>query len=303
MRAVTGTRLHAGELGTTAVEGMRELLSRSLRGRPVAEYVEQRPVDWSVLREGGWDELGVREGDGGSGADLVDLAEVAIVWGEHCVPSPLVGTLVAKRWSAAARAHDGPVGVAVAVPALDGAAVVPFGTEPGVRVLAGLGTGPDSFLDGPVGDADRFAPSLRPAAIGAATRIAPGPARDLAVLWAAEGVGCARLCLADAVAYAKERRQFGTPIGSFQAVKHRLAHMLELTERAETAVRWAAASDTDGRITVRALALHALTTAQDVIEGAVQVHGGMGFTWAMGVHVYLRHAITLRELVEGLDTP
>lgn len=299
----TAARLHAGELGTMAVEGMRELLTRSLRGLPVAEYVEQRPVAWSVLREGGWDELGVREEDGGAGAGLVDLAEVAIAWGEFCVPAPLVGTLVAKRWSATARAYDGPVGVAVAVPALGGAALAPFGAEAGVRVLAGLDDGPDTFLDEAAGEVDGFTPSLRPAEIGTATRIGPGPAHELAVLWAAEGVGCARRCLADAVAYAKERRQFGTPIGSFQAIKHQLARMLELAERAETAVRWAATTGHhDGRITTRALALHALLTAQDVIERAVQVHGGMGFTWEMGVHVFLRHAITLRELVEGLDT-
>lgn len=300
MSTVTPTRLHPGELGTTAAEGVRELLTRSLRGVPVAEYVERRPVAWSMLREGGWDELGVRSDDGGAGADLVDLAEVAIAWGEYCVPAPLVGTLVAKRWSAAARAYDGPVGVAVASPG--GAGVVPFGAEPDVRVLAELGDGasPGAFLQDAVGDVDGFAPSLRPARIGAATRIGPEPARDLAVLWAAEGVGCARRCLADAVAHAKERRQFGAPIGSFQAVKHLLAHMLELTERAETAVRWAAAAEHE-RITTRTRALHALATAQDVIERAVQVHGGMGFTWELGVHIFLRHAVTLRELVEGLD--
>jgi alkylation response protein AidB-like acyl-CoA dehydrogenase len=292
------TRMCAGELGRLAAGGVRDLLRGVLAGTPIADYAETDPVGWPVLRAGGWDELGVPEEAGGAGATLRDLAEVAVAWGEFCPPAPLVETVVAKRWSAAARDQAGPV--TVAVPVASGA-VAPYGGT--CRVLSGLGAGPDGFLADAGGPADPFAPTLRPVPAGTATVFAAGAARELAVLWAAEGVGAARRCLADAVEYARGRTQFGVPIGSFQAVKHRAAHALELVERAETAVLWAAADGfTEGAepVGTRRLLLHSLTTAQQVVESCIQIHGGMGFTWELGVHVYLRHLVTLRELVEGL---
>ena len=293
------TQLRAGEIGSLAARGVLDVLGGILGDTPITDYAEGEPLDWAVLRDGGWDELGVPEGAGGAGATLRDLTEVALGWGRYCAPSPLVETIAAKRWSAAARDQAGPV--TVAVPAPGGGAVAPFGST--ARVLSGLGASPDGFLDAPQGPADPFALTLRPVPCATPTAFADEAARELAVLWAAEGVGAARRCLADAVEYAKGRKQFGVPIGSFQAIKHRAAHTLELTERAETAVLWAAAdSYTEGAesIDTRRLLLHALATAQEVVESCIQIHGGMGFTWEMGVHVYLRHVVTLRELVEAL---
>ncbi|MEU6643566.1 acyl-CoA dehydrogenase family protein [Saccharomonospora sp. NPDC046836] len=293
------TQLTAGKIGNLAAEGIRDLLARSLGGEPVLRYTEEPGLDWATLREGGWDEIGVPEEVGGAGASLRDLTEIAITWGEFCVPLPLIVTLAAKRWSAIAREHTGPVTVAVA----GGALVAPFGGEPDVRVLAGCGVEPDAFLSRTTGETDGFALTLRPVTADQATAFGAEAARELAVLWAAEGVGAAKRCLRDAVDYAKGRKQFGVPIGSFQAIKHRTAHMLELTERAETAVLWAAADgycDGAESISTRRLVLHALATAREIVESAIQVHGGMGITWEMGVHVYLRHVVTLRELVQGL---
>ena len=293
------TQMRAGEIGSLAAEGVRDLLSGTLGGTPITDYAEGEPLDWAVLADGGWDELGVPEEAGGAGATLRDLTEVATVWGEYCVPAPLIETIAAKRWSAAARDQSRPV--TVAVPAAGGGAVVPF--RAGARVLSGLGAAPDGFLGAPQEPADPFALTLRPVPCDTPTAFADEAARELAVLWAAEGVGAARRCLADAVEYARGRTQFGVPIGSFQAIKHRAAHTLELTERAETAVLWAAAdSYTEGAesIDTRRLLLHALATSQEVVESCIQIHGGMGFTWEMGVHVYLRHVVTLRELVQGL---
>ncbi|MBN9739303.1 MULTISPECIES: acyl-CoA dehydrogenase family protein [unclassified Pseudonocardia] len=292
-------QMRAGEIGSLAAEGLRDVLGGILGGSPITDYAEAEPLDWEVLRDGGWDELGVPEEAGGAGASLRDLTEVALAWGAYCAPSPLIETILAKRWSAAARDQAGPV--TVAVPAVGGGAVAPFGAV--ARVLSGLGAGPDGFLDPPQGLADAFALTLRPVPCAIPTVFADEAARELAVLWAAEGVGAARRCLLDAVEYAKGRKQFGVPIGSFQAIKHRAAHTLELTERAETAVLWAAAdSYTEGAesIGTRRLLLHALSTSQEVVESCIQIHGGMGFTWEMGVHVYLRHVITLREFVDEL---
>ncbi|PKW16531.1 acyl-CoA dehydrogenase family protein [Saccharopolyspora spinosa] len=291
------TQLIAGKIGNLAAEGIWDLLARSLGGEPIARYTEEGLLHWETLRDGGWDEIGVPEEAGGAGASLRDLVEVAMTWGEFCVPLPLVVTLAAKRWSAAAREHPGPVTVSVS--SACAGPLVPFGNEPGIRVLAG----PDGFLAVAGGATDEFSLTLRPMAADEATAFDAVAARELAVLWAAEGVGAAKRCLRDAVAYAKGRKQFGVPIGGFQAIKHRAAHMLELTERAETAVLWAAADDfREGAepVSTRRLTLHALATAREVVESAIQVHGGMGFTWEMGVHVYLRHVIALRELVQGL---
>lgn len=294
------TQLRAGELGTLASEGVRDLLIGTLGGMPIADYAEERPLSWATLRQGGWDELGIPEEAGGAGATLRDLVEVVAQWGRFLAPSPLVATIVAKRWSSVARDQEGPLTVAVPVA---GGAVAPFGAEPGVRILSRLGVGADGFLDSPAGPPDPFALTLRTTPTAGPTEFDAGAARELAVLWAAEGVGAARQSLLDAVEYAKERTQFGRPIGSFQAIKHRAAHALELVERAETAVLWAAAdSYVEGSESVdtRRLVLHALSSAQEVVESSVQIHGGMGFTWEMGVHVYLRHIVTLRELVDGL---
>jgi len=98
------------------------------------------------------------------------------------------------------------------------------------------------------------------------------------------------------VQYAKDREQFGRPIGSFQAIKHRLADMHSDAEYAETSVIWASME----REQAERATLYALDTSIRVAESAIQVHGGMGFTWEMGLHFYLRAMLTQRELVTGL---
>jgi len=101
-----------------------------------------------------------------------------------------------------------------------------------------------------------------------------------------------------AVAYAKERRQFDRPIGSFQAVKHLLADMLVRQEVARAAV-YAAGVHLDGEQAGEAeRAVHGakLLAAEAAVangKSAVQVHGGMGFTWEVDVHLYLKRAVAL----------
>ncbi len=110
----------------------------------------------------------------------------------------------------------------------------------------------------------------------------------------------ARWCLDTAVAYAKVREQFGSPIGSFQAIKHLCAEMLCRSESA-AAVAWDAAEATPAERPLAAavaasVALDAaVTTAQDCI----QVLGGIGFTWEHDAHLYLRRALALRAFVGG----
>ena len=139
-----------------------------------------------------------------------------------------------------------------------------------------------------------------------------GMVRDLAlVVLSAEAVGGARWCLDSAAEHARTREQFGRPIGQFQGIKHRLANMLVSVEQA-VAATWDAAlvlgaefgatsgDETDqGSLAVQLAAALALDGYVEAAKGAIQVLGGMGFTWEHDAHVHLRRATTLRQLVGG----
>ncbi|HEX9235692.1 MAG TPA: acyl-CoA dehydrogenase family protein, partial [Actinomycetota bacterium] len=119
-------------------------------------------------------------------------------------------------------------------------------------------------------------------------------------------VGIASAVTDLAVAYAKERRQFDRPIGSFQAVKHILADMLVRTEVARAAVH-AAACVVDDRAagdverTVAGAKLLAGEAGLANGKAAVQVYGGMGFTWEIDVHLYLKRAAVLAAAFSQAD--
>ena len=120
-----------------------------------------------------------------------------------------------------------------------------------------------------------------------------------AAVLAAELVGVAQWCVDTASAYAKDRVQFGRPIGQFQGVKHKCADMLGRVELARAAVWDAARAVDDGDAvtlaTSAALAL-ALEAAYENAKDCVQVHGGIGFTWEHDAHLYLRRAMAMRSL-------
>jgi alkylation response protein AidB-like acyl-CoA dehydrogenase len=115
---------------------------------------------------------------------------------------------------------------------------------------------------------------------------------------AALQLGSAEATLDAAVAYAKERTQFDRPIGTFQAVKHILADMLVRVEVARAAV-WAAGATIDqpdvGDPARAAAAAKALADEAALANGkaAIQVHGGMGFTWEVDAHLHLKRAWVL----------
>jgi alkylation response protein AidB-like acyl-CoA dehydrogenase len=118
---------------------------------------------------------------------------------------------------------------------------------------------------------------------------------DLAAITvAAEQVGGAQRCLDMTVDYAKERVQFGRPIGSFQAIKHMCADMLLHVESARSAAYYAAWAASAGDPELPALASLAKAYASDAYfrcaSDAVQIHGGVGFTWEYDVHLYFKRA-------------
>ena len=112
-------------------------------------------------------------------------------------------------------------------------------------------------------------------------------------LLAAEQVGVAEWCLTTTVAYLKERHQFGRPVGSFQALKHRLADLWQEIALARAAAR--AAADTPGTSDEARLAASLAnslcsTVAVHAAEECVQLHGGIGMTWEHPAHLYLKRA-------------
>ncbi|HEY6463435.1 MAG TPA: acyl-CoA dehydrogenase, partial [Polyangiaceae bacterium] len=126
-----------------------------------------------------------------------------------------------------------------------------------------------------------------------------------AVALAAESLGGAERCLEAATDYAKTRVQFGRPIGSFQAIKHRLADMLVAVETARSAVLWAAhVADSDDLDELAVAAPLAKSYATEAFfrcaADSLQVHGGIGFTWEHEVHLFLKRA---RASLSLLGTP
>ncbi len=114
----------------------------------------------------------------------------------------------------------------------------------------------------------------------------------LCVALAAESTGIAQRAMEMSVEYAKERRQFGRPIGSYQAVSHRCAQMLLETENARSAVygaAWAADAEPESLPLAASMAkAYASDAGWRVPDAAIQVHGGIGFTWEHDLHFFLK---------------
>ena len=118
---------------------------------------------------------------------------------------------------------------------------------------------------------------------------------------AAEALGGAQAALDRTVAYAKERVQFGRPIGSFQAYKHRLADMMIEIEQARSAVYWAACAIDEGSDEAELAAHSAKSFAADTFflcaGNMIQLHGGIGFTWEHDAHLFFKRARALQTML------
>ena len=125
-----------------------------------------------------------------------------------------------------------------------------------------------------------------------------GLADKAAALLAAEQVGAAERCLELTVEYAKDRVQFGRPIGSFQALKHRMADLYVTVAAAKAVVSDACDDPTPtNAATARLAATEALNT---VAAEGIQLHGGIAITWEHDMHLYFKRAHGSAHL---LDTP
>lgn len=257
---------------------------------------------WRELAEAGVFSLRLPESAGGVGLGMTHAVVVFEELGRALVPGPLVATHLAAGLVPGAAEGEAVVGFVEAGP---GPVLV---EHPDVLdALLVLDGGAVRRAD-PLGDATSIADPLDP--LTPLARAAAPPAGEPldadgerlrlegAVLTAALALGIAAETTERAVAYAKERRQFGRPIGSFQAVKHICADMLVRAEVARAAV-YAAGALLDGPAGGDpARAAHGaklLACEAAVINGkaCIQVHGGMGYTWEVDAHLYLKRAVVL----------
>jgi len=152
-------------------------------------------------------------------------------------------------------------------------------TRPFARVTFDTVTVPDSAVLGKPGSAG---PAIQRLLAVAAGQLA------------AEQTGGAAFCLSSTVAYAKQRVQFGRVIGSFQAIKHELADMMVLVEAARSATLYAAAAIDEGGPELFEAASIARSWCSDAYQHcaaeAIQLHGGIGFTWEHHAHLYFKRA-------------
>jgi alkylation response protein AidB-like acyl-CoA dehydrogenase len=330
-----------GEDQRELAEGIRAMVA----GRLPLEHLRAREGDaqaiaaddWAALGETGVFALTLPE-PAGVGLSMAEAVVVFEELGRALVPGPLVGTFLAARAGVVEGAAEGRAQVGVHcrgagsdLPDL----VEHLGSLDALLVFTANGRGAATLLDrvsldGVVAaegsarvDAplDPLTPLWRIDTLPAGEPVAGDVGalwRDGALLTAALQVGHAAEALDLAVAYAKERQQFGTPIGSFQAVKHMCADMLVRAEVARAAVHAAAcladapdvvdteaavAGCTPGQLVDRAIGgakLLADEAALGNARAAIQVYGGMGFTWEVPLHLHLKRA---RVLSTTFGTP
>ena len=237
---------------------------------------------------------------GGAGGELADAAVVLEELGKALVPTPLLGTTLAELALLATL----PAGEAPDTDALEELAA---GTKIGAVVFDA-----DVVINGDVADiviaADgerlkrltKFT-AHRVEAMDVTRRLAriepqddtdigvdPGLADTAAILLAAEQIGAAARCLDLTVEYTKDRVQFGRPIGSFQALKHRMADLYVAVQSARALVNDAV---TEPSPTSAALARFAASEAFSKVAGeAVQMHGGIAITWEHDIQLYFKRA-------------
>ena len=252
---------------------------------------------WKVLCEQvGAAALVVPEELGGAGGELADAAVVLEELGKALVPTPLLGTTLAELALLATEESDADALEALAGGTKIGAVVfdsdyVVNGDVAGV-VVAADGERLTRWTSFTAHRVDTMDPTRRLARVEPqeTTDIGadPGLADTAAILLAAEQIGAASRCLDLTVEYTKARVQFGRPIGSFQALKHRMADLYVAVQSARAVVTEAIA---DPSATSAALARVAASEAfSQVAAEAVQLHGGIAITWEHDIQLYFKRA-------------
>jgi len=275
-----------------------------------------------AVASSGWLQLRTAGEDGAPWASGTELALVAAELARGLADTPFLGPTLAaeaRRLAGAATAEhpetvllsrdlsalpeQGEAGVAVDVRGAEAAvALSPDGTTAGVA-LAGSATGVD--LTRPTAAVDGTA-TRSPLGTMSPQDVQRWMALGL-VLTSADLVGAMRGALDLSVEYAKQRAQYGRPIGAFQAIGHLLADARVHVEGSSAALlhaAWAvdALAPADAVASAAAAKAYAARAAREVGEIAVQVHGGIGNTWECLVHLYLRRSLLATDVLGGVGT-
>jgi alkylation response protein AidB-like acyl-CoA dehydrogenase len=300
-------------------DGARELLDGCAAPHQVRAHTSSGAAFdaklWAAMVEQGWLAVEVPESDGGLGLGAVEVAVLAEALGWHAAPAPFVPAVLAVHAFRRAGAHDWVArlvaGAARACVAWDLRHPVPYAPSSDVAVVCGA--------DGVFAVELPAPPAREPAMdltreigwldVDGLPRVPLGgfDAREQlldrgATFTAADLLGSADRALELAVGYAKDRVQFGRPIGSFQAVKHRCADMLVDVEGMRSTVYWAAwcigAGDADASVAASTAKVWCSDASKRVMASALQVHGGIGFTWEHDLHFFMKRA-QLDQLAYG----
>jgi alkylation response protein AidB-like acyl-CoA dehydrogenase len=299
----------------------RELLRETVAAL-VAKHASPAAVRAAMESDKGYDEslwqllceqvgaaaLVIPEELGGAGGELADAATVLQELGRTLVPSPLLGTTLAELALLTAPEPDAETLEGLAAGSSIGALVL----DPDYVVNGDIADVVVAAPDGPGGQLSRWTrfsaqpvttmdPTRRLARVRPEETVAlgddPGIADTAAILLAAEQIGAAERCLELTVEYAKSRVQFGRPIGSFQALKHRMADLYVAVAAARAVVADACADPTPANAATARLA--ATETLNIVAAEGIQLHGGIAITWEHDMHLYFKRAHGSTQLLDA----
>lgn len=281
---------------------------------------------WQAAGEQGWLAVTVPDEHDGLGLGLVEAQVIARALGAGVAPGPWRGTVLAaeairlagsaeqqKTWLPRLAAGEA-VGAFAArgsapglLPAVEYggiADVVVAPTAEGLTLVTGASATPRGTYDGTVRLADLTA-DVGEALPAATPEVVAQLRARAAVLVAADLVGIAREAITRTVAYDRERKQFGVPVGSFQAIKHDLADLHVAVTMAEHAALYAAHAVDVGRddadLAVAVAKAKAGDTALAATAAMIQYHGGIGYTWEHEAHFFYKRAKRLAGLHGDAD--
>jgi alkylation response protein AidB-like acyl-CoA dehydrogenase len=293
----------------------RDFLTARFKPEKLRELAEAGTYDdgiWGEMCELGWPGIFIGEEYGGQELGVVELAILCEELGYALAPSPFLSNAAAglviqhagsdeqkNKWlpGIASGEQRGTVayvkdGSAELVPDVDSASFVVLvegSTATVVEAADAQAERADTI------DSTRRFSRVRVSGGGEELPGDAGPTiGPIAVAIAAELVGVSQRAMEMAVEYAKDRQQFGRPIGAYQAVSHRCAQMLLEVESARSAVLyagWAADHEPETLPLASAMAkAYASDTGWRVTASSLQVHGGIGFTWEHDLHFFLKRA-------------
>jgi alkylation response protein AidB-like acyl-CoA dehydrogenase len=301
-------------------ETAREMLAKRSPLAKVREAAESRSYDdalWKEICDLGWPGIAIAEEHGGQGLGMVGLAILCEELGYACAASPFLSNASAglfieragsdeqrERWLGGIASGEGRGAAAFQprsndlVPDADGAAAMVLNQGDGAAIVE-----PGDAEIEPVELIDATRSYARVSASGGDAL--PGDAEHAAdhsvVALAAELTGIAQRAQEIAVDYAKERQQFERPIGAYQAVSHRCAGMLYDTEESRSLTyyaAWCADAEPESLPLAASMAkARASDAAWRVTNDALQVLGGIGFTWEHDLHFFLKRAKVGSELL------